>query len=221
MTHSTAQSHLRLSRRQLVLGLGAAALIAPAASASEMRFPLRLAYARLGKGGFIAIPLQDQKAWSALQTRLGGLVADIQPIQPGGLLGLAAPESDGGAACAEAARKMAATRGFSHLILYATVDGRRPHDYGGNWLARSLATLQSNIGAHDRAAGEAYLLDVSSGLPLASATADARQKEFLDPFDDARQPERETLAALTRTLETQVQRMAAAGLIAEASIADR
>lgn len=220
MTQS-APSALRFSRRQLVLGLGAAALIAPAASAYGTRFPLRVAYARIGSQGFVAIPQQEQTAWSALQTRLGGLVDDIQPIQPGGLLGLAAPETDGGASCAEAARSMAADRGFSHLILYATVDGKRRHDYGGNWFARSFATLQSNIGAHDRAAGEAYLLDVAGGLPLASATADAKQKQFLDPFDDHRQPERETLVALTRTLETQVQRLAAAGLAANQSIADR
>jgi hypothetical protein len=209
---------VRLSRRQLALGLVATALIAPSAAA-DPRFPLRLAYARMGKDGFLAIPTQEQSAWSALQTRLGGLVDDIQPIQPGGLLGAQSPELDGGASCALAARKLAADRGFSHVILYATADGKRTYKHGGSWLARGFSTLRSNIGPHDRAAGEAYLLDVSGGSPLASATADAHQKEFLDPFDDARQPERETLALLTRTIETQLQRMAAGGLAAEASIA--
>ncbi|MEP7209716.1 MAG: hypothetical protein ABI740_02670 [Alphaproteobacteria bacterium] len=212
---------VRLSRRQLALGLVATALIAPAALASETRFPLRVAYARIGKDGFIAIRTDEQSAWSALQTRLGGLVDDIQPIQPGGLLGVAAPEVDGAASCAVAARKLAAERGFSHVILYATLDGKRTYGHGGNWLTRGLSTLRSDISAHDRASGEAYLLDVSGGVPLASATADAKQKEFLDPFDDARKPERETLVLLTRTLETQLQRLAAAGLAANQSIADR
>jgi hypothetical protein len=210
---------VRLSRRQLALGLVVSALVAPSAAAAEPRFPLRVAYARMGKGGFIAIPSQEQSTWSALQTRLGGLVDDIQPIQPGGLLGVSAPELDGGASCALAARKLAADRGFTHVILYATADGRRTYKHGGSWLARGLSTLRSNIGPHDRAAGEAYLLDVAGGSPLASATADAHQKEFLDPFDDARQPERETLTALTRTIETQLQRMASIDLAAEASIA--
>jgi hypothetical protein len=210
---------VRLSRRKLALGLVAAAIVAPAASASDLRFPLRLAYARMGKGGFIAIHSDEQTAWSALRTRLGGLVDDIQPIQPTGLLGAAAPDIDGGASCALAARRLAADRGFSHVILYATDDGKRTYKHHGGWIASGFATLRSNIGPHDRAAGEAYLLDVAGGMPLASATADARQKEFLDPFDDARMPERETLVALTRTIETQLQRMASAGLAANESIA--
>ena len=217
---SNAQRTLYLlSRRQVALGLGAAALIAPSAFAAEPRFPLHLAYARMGKDGFLAIHLEEQTAWSALQTRLGGLIDQIEPIQPTGLLGAQAPELDGGASCALAARKLAADRGCSHVILYATADGKRLYKHGGSWLARGFSTLHSNIGPHDRAGGEAYLLDVAGGAPLASATADAHQKEFLDPFDLGRQPERETLVALTRTIETQIQRMASAGLAANQSIA--
>ena len=219
MSRGMTNFPVQVSRRQVALGLAAAALIAPAASPAEPRFPLRLAYARMGKDGFIAIRLDEQTAWSALQTRLGGLVDQIEPIQPTGLLGASAPELDGGASCAMAARKLAADRGCSHVILYATADGKRTYKHGGSWLARGFSTLRSNIGPHDRAAGEAYLLDVAGGAPLASATADAHQKEFLDPFDDARQPERETLNALTRTIEMQLQRMASVGLAANASIA--
>ena len=219
MSNPILTAPLRLSRRQLALGLAAAALIAPAAAAAEPRFPLRLAYARMGKNGFIAIRSDEQTAWSALQTRLGGLVDQIEPIQPTGLLGGEAPELDGGAWCAMAARNRAADRGFSHVILYATTDGKPIYKHGASWLARSFSTLQSNIGPHDGAAGEAYLLDVAGGAPLACATADAHPREFLDPFDHSRQLERETLTALTRTIERQLQRMASAGLAANASIA--
>jgi hypothetical protein len=213
-------SPLLLSRRQLALGLVAAAVIAPAASAYGLRFPLRIAYARIGKDGFVPIQSDDQRAWSALQTRLGALIDQIAPIQPTGLLGAHAPEADGGASCALAARKLAAEEGFSHVVLYATSDGKRTYHHGGDWLTRGFATLRANVGPHDRAAGEAYLLDTGDGPPLACATADARQKEFLDPFDDGRKPERETLAALTRTLEIQLQRLARADLARDASIAD-
>lgn len=215
----TTVPHL-LSRRRLALGLVAAMAISPAASARPVRFPLRIAYARIGKDGFLAIRSDDQRVWSALQTRTGGLIDRIAPIQPTGLLGAHPPELDGGASCALAARQLAANEGFSHVVLYATTGGRPASSQGGDWLTRGLATLRSTIAPPERASGEAYLLDTGDGPPLACATADVRRKNLLDPFDDARKPERETLTALTRTLEIQIQRLARAGLARDASIAD-
>lgn len=214
-----------LTRRALLalagVGLAApAAFAAPAPAVSRLRFPLRLAYARMNPEGFIAIRSDEQEAWSTLQTRLGGLIDAIEPIQPGSLLGATAPEVDGGASCALAGRKLAADMGFDYVILYATQDGRKTYASGGGWLRKTFASLRSEYGGYDRASGEAHLLAVAGGAPVLSASADAAPRSAFNLFDNNRNPERETLAQLTQAVERRLQAMARADYAAQRSIAD-
>ena len=68
--------------------------------------------------------------------------------------------------------------------------------------------------------GEAHLLDVDGGPPLASAMADADPRNPLNLFDGGRNPERETLAELTRQLEQGLQDLARPAYQNMRSIAD-
>ncbi len=213
----------RLTRRGFGLALGMATLgqLAQRASAEPLlRFPLRLGYARIGTGGFIHIRSDEQEAWTMMQTRLGGLIDSIEPIQPVDMLGQRAPEVDGGASCALVARRLASDGGFSHVILYATDDGQKTYPHGGSWLARAFASLRADLDKDNRATGEAHLLDVSGGPALASVTADAAPRDPLNLFDHGRNPERETLALLTQNMERRLQNYARAGYAAERSIAN-
>jgi hypothetical protein len=131
------------------------------------------------------------------------------------MLGQTAPELDGGASCALAARNLAAEAGFSHVILYATHDGQKPK---ADWVNLCFSSLRAP--GKTRALGEAHLLAVSGGAPLASATADAEKRSWLNPFDNHRNPERETLDQLLATLERHLQLLARPAFERAESIAD-
>lgn len=221
-----------LSRRSLLCGcIGAAlspivlpesafgqtALARGATTPAALRFPLRTAYARIGPDGFVSLRLKEQNAWSALQTRLGGLMARIEPLQPTDMLGSEAPKLDGGASCAMAARAMAETWGLDTVIVYATQDGQASSN--GGWIKQCFAAIRG-LGGDARASGEAHLLDVAGGPPLCSATADASPRSWLNPFDNHRNPEAETLSALTAGLERRIQTLAGPAFAAQQSIAD-
>jgi hypothetical protein len=203
-----------------VAALGGFLLAPRALAAPALAFPLRTAYARIGEKGFVAIRADEQAYWSGLQARLGGLIDAIEPIQPSNIMGGEAPEVDGGASCAMVARQMATDLGFGFVILYATQDGQRAYKHGGSWVARAFASLKSDLDTDARATGEAHLLDVAGGPPLASVRADVPPRSPLNLFDNHRNPERETLGLLTQGMELRLQRIARPQYEAERSIAD-
>jgi hypothetical protein len=212
----TRRSALRLG----VLGLAALA-VAPAARAAPLvRFPLRLAYVRVGQQGFVPIRSDEQAVWTGLATRLSGLVDMIAPLQTSSMLAGGAPKVAGGANCAMVARQMAAQAGFEQVILYATHDGQKTYASDGAWYSDLFAGLWSDLDKDDRATGEAHLLDIAGGGPLVSATADAAPRDPLNLFDGGRNPERETLAKLVSGIEMQLMSMARAAYEAQRSISD-
>jgi hypothetical protein len=215
---------IRLSRRKFGLAFGGAVLglaFAPQAAASPLlRFPLRIGYARVGRGGFLHIRSEEQSAWTFMQTRLGGLIDSIEPIQPFDMLAARAPDLDGGANCALVARRLASDAGFNYVILYATNDGQKIYASGASWVSRAFASLRAEVDKDERATGEAHLLDVSGGPAIASVMADAAPREPLNLFDNRRNPERETLTLLTQNLERRLQDFARTGYEAQRSIAD-
>lgn len=211
----TRRAALRLG----ALGLGGIALLPLANAQLAMQWPMRLAYARVAPSGFVHIRSDEQSYWTAMQTRLGGLVEALQPIQPRDMLNLAPPQVEGAASCAMVARQMAAAAGFNNVIIYATNDGQRTYKSDGSWFQDTFANLRGDIDKDDRASGEALLLDISGGMPLISVTADAKPRDPLNLFDGGRNPERETLAQLTASLERRLQDMARPALEAQRSIA--
>jgi len=211
---------IRLTRRGIVAALVGAAVTPAAFAAPLLAFPLRLGYARVGPEGFIHLRSTEQQAWTKLQMRIGGLIESIEPIQPSNMLGAKMPDVDGGASCALVARQMAANAGFSHVILYATQDGRKIYEHQDNWFANAFASFRSEYLKYDRATGEAHLLDVLGGPAIASVAADAAPRNPLNLFDNHRNPEGETLASLTQSLERRIQDFARAGYEAQRSIAD-
>ncbi len=154
-----------------------------------------------------------------MQVRLGGLIDALQPIQPGDMMSTA-PKIEGAASCALAARQIASNAGFSHVILYATNDGQRTYPSDGGWFFEMFAGLQSDLDKDNWATGEAHLLDVAGGMPLATVMADAKPRDPLNLFDGGRNPEREALARLTTAMERRLQDMARAALDAQRSVAD-
>jgi len=213
-------SAIRLTRRGIIALLAGAGVTPAALAAPALVFPLRLGYARIGETGFVAIRSSEQEAWTQLQTRLGGLIDTIEPIQPSDMLGAKAPELDGGASCAMVARRLAADAGYSHVVLYATQDGRKTYKHGASWVSRAFASLRSEYLKYDRATGEAHLLDIAGGPAIASVIADAAARDPIDPFDNHRNPERETLTGLTTALERRLQSLARPAYEAQRSIAD-
>ena len=111
------------------------------------------------------------------------------------------PKIEGAANCAMVARQMASAAGFNHVILYATHDGQTAYSSDGSWFSDMFANLQADLDKDDRASGEAHLLDVAGGMPLATRNADAKPRDPLNLFDGGRNPERETLAGLTQGME--------------------
>ena len=211
---------VRLTRRGIVAALVGASVTPAAFAAPALVFPLRLGYARIDHEGFVHLRSKEQEAWTMLQTRIGGLIETIEPIQPVNMLGAGAPDVDGGASCALVARQIASNAGFSHVILYATQDGRRTYELGKNWFSRAFASFRSEYLKYERATGEAHLLDVSGGPAIASVSADAAPRNPFNLFDNHRNPEGETLASLTQSLERRIQDFARAGYEAQRSIAD-
>ena len=214
-----AISAVNLTRRGLVLTLGAAVLAPRAIAAPALSFPMRIGYARIGPDGFVTVRADEQVYWTAMQTRTGELIEEIQPIQPSDILGGKAPEVDGGANCAMVARQLASTWGFSHVILYATQDGQRTYHHGGSWVSRAFASLRADTDTDGRATGEAHLLDIGGGAAIASISADAPPRNPLNWFDHQRNPERETLAMLTEGMERRLQSIARPAYEAQRSIA--
>lgn len=208
-----------LTRRGALLSL--AALVAPVALASPgLRVPMRVACMRVGPARFLPIRQDEQAHWLQLQLRLGGLVERMTPVQPSDMLGQNLNAVEGGPNCALVARQAAARWGFSHVILYATHDGQRPRQSDGAWWNDLFTAMSGPFTKDGRAIGEAHLLDVDGGPPLASATAQARPRDPLNLFDGGRNPEREALAALTQRLELGVQDLARSAYQNQRSIAD-
>jgi hypothetical protein len=208
----------RLTRRGLVGALAGAALAPPALAAPALIFPLRLGYARIGPDGFVRLRSDERRYWSELQTRAGGLIETLEPLQPADLQ-RAAPETDG-EAIANFARQLAASRGLANVVLYATQDGQAASDRARNWIELTFGDFRSGYGRHPRATGEALLLDVTGGPAIASVSADAALRSPFNLFDNNRNPERETLAALVMALERRLQSLARPTYDAQLSIAD-
>lgn len=208
-----------LSRRTLLLGLGAAALAPAAFAEAPLAFPLRLAYARVGKQGFMRLTSDDQDIWTALQTRLGGLIDEITPIQPRDMLGVHAPELDGGASCAMVARQLAQAQGFSYVMLFGVDDGKRPEKSEHKWLTRAFATIKQPYYEYEDATAEAHLLSVDGGPALASVSVDARKRNWHEVLE-GRKPEREALLSVVQAMERRLQSIARGQYEADRSIAD-
>lgn len=220
MTISRLSLTRRTALRMGALGAGALALTPSAMAQTPIQWPLRLAYARISPTGFVHIRSDEQSAWEAMQMRLGGLIDVIQPIQPSDMIGGGVPEVRGGANCAMVARQMASRAGFTYVILYATQDGQRRYESDGAWFSDLFAGLQADLDKDDRANGEAHLLDVSGGMPLATVTADAKPRDPLNLFDGGRNPERETLSGLTKGIERRLRDMARLAYDAQRSFGD-
>ena len=212
-----------LSRRAVLAlagaALGAAALSPSAFSAPALVFALRLAYARIGKQGFMRLTSDDQAIWSGLQTRLGGLIDEIEPIQPKDMMGAKTPELDGGASCAMVARQIALNAGLSHVILYAAHDGKRAERSTHQWMTRAFATIRQDYYEYDDATAEAHLLGVEGGPAIASVNVDAPKRNWLEVLS-GRDPEREAIASVTEAMERRLQSMARIQYEAQRSIAD-
>ena len=209
----------RLTRRGLVGALAGVALASPALAAPTLIFPLRLGYVRIGPQGLVHLRSDEQRYWNELQTRSGGLIEILEPIQPADMLTPPRSEADA-EATVSIARQLASSRGLAHVVLYATHDGRPAFDRNGNWIERAFGSLRSEYGKYGRAAGEAHLLDVAGGPALVSVSADAPPRNPFNFFDNHRNPERETLAALIATLERRLQSLAHPAYDAQQSIAD-
>ncbi len=207
------------TRRGLLAALAGASVSPSALALPAVVFPMRLGYARIGPDGFVYIRSDEQLFWSALQTRLGGLISHIEPIQPDDMFGGALPPVDDGAACVAAARDHAARRSLSHVVLYATQDGR-PVASSTDFVSRAFAGLAAEFGKYRRATGEAHLLDIGGGPPIASVAWDAPPRNPLNLFDNHRNPEREAFAGLVHALERRLQALVSPAYETQASIAD-
>lgn len=208
-----------LTRRGVLVSLGAALLAPNALAGPAISFPLRIAYVRVAPSGFVHIRSDEQGCWTRMATRLGGLVELIAPLQPSDMLGGGLPEIQGVASCALIARQMAGQTGFEHVILYATHDGQRPVESYDNWFAETFASLTANMQKDNRATAEAHLLSIAGGAPLMSAHADAKPRDPLNLFDGGRNPEREALDALAQAFERRLQDLARRALENSRSIA--
>ncbi len=220
-----AHHPVRFTRRGLALALAGAAIAVQTATVQAARatpvaaFPSSFALARLGKDGIVHIGAKEHAEWEAMQVRLGGLISRIEMLQPSSMLGVIAPENDGGASSIRAARQMAADAGFAFVALYSTHDGLRSYTAYNNWASKAYMSLRRALGPRDRATGEAHLLDVNSGLPVLSAYTDASSRHPFNVFD-GRNVERDTMRALTSSVERRLQAMARPAFEAQASIAD-
>ncbi|MEQ1609659.1 MAG: hypothetical protein ABL956_11925 [Hyphomonadaceae bacterium] len=219
MTSFNTSLTRRVALRTGALGLGGLVLAPAAMAQMTTRWPLKLAYARVSPNGLVHIRGDEQTAWTSMLLRLGGLIDALQPIQPDDMMS-AAPKIAGPASCALAARQIASNAGLSHVILYATNDGQRIYASDGGWFSDMFAGLQSDLDKDDWATGEAHLLDVAGGMPIATVMVDAKPRDPLNLFDGGRNPEREALAKLTTAMERRLQDMARAALDAQRSIAD-
>lgn len=188
----------------------------PATPAGDLRFPLRVGYARIGPDGFLHLGSEDQTLWSAMDVRLGGLIGRLVPLQPSSMLGASAPQMDGGASCALAARQMAADAGLDHALLYAVDEGARTE---GGWIAQCFAAIRAAGGA-GRIAGEAHLLDIAGGAPVESVFADARRRSLLGALAGKPKGATRTLDELALGMELRLQQAAADALAKQHSIAD-
>lgn len=181
---------------------------------------MRIACVRVSPEGFVPIRSAEQDAWRQMALRLGGLVDTLTPLQPTNMLGGGLPKIEGVASCALVARQMAMSAGFAQVILYATTDGQRRRETYDNWFAQTFDALIAGLSKDGRATGEAHLLDVGGGMPLASAMADAKPRDPLNLFDGGRNPEREALTRLIQQMELRLQDMARGAYETSRSIAD-
>ncbi len=183
---------------------------------SGVHFPLRVGYARIGPEGFLRLDAREQTRWSTLQVRLGALVARITPLQPADMFGAKAPLVDGGAACALAARQMAADAGLGHVLLYAVDEGTQAE---GGWIAQCFAALRAAGGA-GHVSGEAHLLDVTGGPPVDSVFSDAPRRGFLGALGGRPRGATQALDDLALGVERRIQEAAAQALESRHSMAD-
>jgi hypothetical protein len=189
-------------------------------AAEPLSLPMRFACMRMDPDGFAYISSQEQGLWRSFQSRLGGLISDIRPIQPANRLGLVAPKTDSGASCALAARALALEAGFDLVLLYGTLNGRRSYEAQGNVLSRLFASLRSEHGPYDPSTGEAHLLDAGGGAPLLSFRSDAPPKSLIDRVPGGREPELEALTILIDQFEQRLLDVARDAYRSERSIAD-
>lgn len=216
-----ADSISPVSRRWL-LAAGACVLAAPGALARPLlSFPMRLPYARVGESGFTPVRTAEQDVWNAMQLRTGGLIEEIVPLPVGGMLGLPPPESDGGAGCALAARRIAMDAGYTHVLLYATASGRPARPPGDmHWLERAFANVRAELSFSNSAIAELHLLHVDGGGPLMSVTADEPPRSPLVLTENHAAKERRALEGAAVAFERRLQDAARPLYAARRSIAD-
>jgi hypothetical protein len=220
MRFSTKSMTRRAALRLGLAGAGAALAAPRAFAAPVLTFPMRIACVRVAPEGFVHIRSDEHDVWQQMATRMGGLIETLTPLQPTNMLGGGLPKIDGAASCALVARQVASSAGFAQVILYSTLDGQRRRETYSNWFAQAFDGLVSGLEKDGRATGEAHLLDVGGGMPMASAMADAKPRDPLNLFDGGRNPERETLTRLVQQMELRLQDMARSAYDNSRSIGD-
>lgn len=231
-----------MNRRAMLaatIGLGITPLTAMA-QGPALRLPAAIAYGRFDASGRADMTGHERQAWEQVARRIGPAVSRMEPFQSSGFLPMQAPELDGGAAAALAARSMAARSGYDYVLLYALIQPEKPvasepeHKKGlrgapqrigkkVKWVFHKVApgpAINTDKTPSGPVRGEAHLLDVSGGNPIVSSWAEAPVNTSWGVFRDKVDPETVILEKLTSDMERRLQQLMRRAYAMGRSIAD-
>ncbi len=239
-----------LSRRRLITGLSGALIAgnlpAFAGVTPSMRIPASIAYGRFDANGQVDMTAMDRQTWEAMARRIGGGIARMEPFQSSNFLPMQAPDLDGGAAAALAARNMAGRSGYDYVLLYAVIWPETPTavERDSPVPSEGVRAVRKRIGKKVRwvfssvakgpfanstdeitqepagpVRGEAHLLDVAGGGAITSSWAEAPINKSWGIMRAKTDPETELLEALSQDMERRLQGLMRAPYDARRSIA--
>ncbi len=242
----TAKTELATySRRSVIAASGVSLLLMPKASARShplLKLPASVVFLRMNEDGAVIPDELDRRIWSQFSLNLGALISRIEPIPHNNLLPGGALETGAGQGSAILSARLAAqNQGYDYLLVYGVVSKSEGVKYRTKKTANPALKLSRHIksklpfwdwdyaqesyvetrASHLDIMGEAHLLDLKGGAPLASTWAERPKRNTLARWTSKDTRDDEIVLNLADAMQRKIQELSMQNFESQKSISQR
>lgn len=241
---SDKKTAAHLSRR-LILGSGLGLLSSPIAFARTrplLNLPASVVFLRMNEDGALPPTPHDREMWSQFSMNLGALISRIEPIPHNNLLPGGELETGSGKGSAILSARMSAqSQGYDYLIVYGVVSRSESVQYKTkrtlNPVSKFSRTFRSKLplwhwetteepytetrANHLDMVGEAHLLDLNGGAPVASSWAELPKRSRLEKLTTKDTRVTDIIQSLADDLQRKIQDLSIQNFRDQRSISER
>lgn len=214
-----------------------------------LRLPAAMLYMKLDLNGMTMPPAHDRLLWQQMSMNLGGIITRIEPMPKNRLMGHM-DDIDGAGAAILNARTLAKQAGYDFIIVYGVLpeaseeeitEAGKPrrikdrsiiagvrrrltfwehHNDIANYEPPTNDQIHKQLSRTSSLVGEAHLLDVRGGPPLASAWAEAEKLSLVQKYTSKDKRELMIIEELVLGIQREIYQLSYQNLGKQKSLAD-